>query len=85
MKAEMFIEFIVCVFMKILPFLILLFLRPFKKTNLILFPFRFLQFAVDWGRVTVAQSEVRTLNERALASGGALHRPQNKKHDLEVK
>ena len=46
---------------------------------------RFLQFAVDWGRITVAQSEVRTLNERTLASGGALHRPQNKQYDLEVR
>lgn len=46
---------------------------------------RFLQFAVDWGRINVAQSEVRTLNERTLASGGALHRPQNKQYDLEVR
>lgn len=39
---------------------------------------RFLQFTSDWGRINIAGHELTTLNERALATGGSLHRPQNK-------
>lgn len=43
--------------------------------------YRFLQFAVDWGRVNISNTDISTLNEKILALGGALHRPQNKKND----
>ena len=40
---------------------------------------KFLQFTADWGRIHVeGLDDITSLNERELATGRALHRPQNK-------